>query len=147
MAEQPEQQQVPELDPLDLQIIAIKADRPNTTIREIAELTKSTPTTVWRRLQKIGSSDWIKDARNECLALLPMAIAVYARRMGKGDDESLAAARDLLFGLGVLKKQHKYEHSGPGGGPIPIHNGPVFVLEDNGSALPIPDANGTPDPS
>lgn len=131
MAGKTEQPKAADFDALDLQIIAIKKDRPNSTIREIAELTESTSTTIWRRLQKIGDSDWIKDARNECLALLPVAIAVYAKRMHGADADALAAARDLLYGLGVLKR--KTEISGPDGEPLkPL----VVILPDNGREIP-----------
>ena len=147
MRDKRDKEDKPKLDALDLQIIAVRKDNPRATIREIADKTDIPKSTVWQRLCKIGESDWIIDARNEALALLPAAIAVYALSLGEKENR-LSAARDLLNGLGILRKRH--ELSGPDGGPIQTTSA-VVILPDDGSdpdfKPPEPNAEGAVPPS
>jgi len=123
-------------DEYDLQIIAFKADPRKFTFDEIGKKLQPHPmsgTAVWKRWRKIGASEWVQDARNEFAALLPAC--VHVMRLALLDKkvpirERLAAARDIAFGLAVLRRQQ--DISGPGGGPIQFSEA-VVVLPDDGS--------------
>ena len=124
-----------EFDDVDLQIIALRKDNPRIPIRKIGERVGLSSNAVWKRLRKIGESDWILDARNECIEMLPLALHVYCRALADKTApirDRLAAARDVLYGLAVLRKQS--EVSGLGGGPIPT-SGIIVYLPDNGRGI------------
>lgn len=123
-----------EFDQYDLQIIAIRKDNPRASTREIARAIGLGKTAVWKRLRRIGESDYVKLARAELADMLPLALRAYFRSL-RNPDKQLEAAKSLLQGLGVFTT--KNEHTGDGGGPIKVA-GPVFVLPDDGSSPKVP---------
>lgn len=87
----------------------------NKSIRELAENYKIAPKTVRAELDLAYAKGFRE--RVEALIserLVPAALAVYEAHLHRG---SLEAARDLLFGIGVLKKDHKGS-SEPADAPI-----------------------------
>ena len=102
------------LDDIDLQILAIKASCPESTIREIAKQVGRSPAAVCVRLQRIPEQKWIKDIRARLESLLPLAAENVAERLGDDDhrDRRDVAADKLLAGLGHFRSKHDLQHSG-----------------------------------
>lgn len=107
-----------DLDPLDLQIIAILEVNPGIGCPRIAgELTESgTPTgasTVWDRLQRIRKSDWVEQMRKDLKELGGKILRSLDEGMEYGERKDRAAiAIRILQGLGVLVDKKKIELTG-----------------------------------
>lgn len=138
MADKPDKDTLRDFDPIDLQIIGIRRDRPRATVREIASAVGLGKSAVWKRLRRIGESDYIKLCRAELADMLPLAQRAYLASL-RNPDKQLEAASKLFAGLGVFANRN--EHSGPDGGPIRAEV--VIYIPDNGRD----DTNGDPDPA
>jgi transposase-like protein len=77
------------------------------SIREIAALFEVGSSTIHRWLKEAEQNEKLKRAKGIVgERLVPKALAVYDTKLEQGD---LEAARDILFGAGVLSKSHKVE--------------------------------------
>lgn len=130
MADKTDKQDIYEFDELDLQIIALRRDNPRITTRAIARAIGIGKTAVWKRLRRIGESDYVKLCRAEMADMLPLAQRAFILSL-RNPDKRLEAAKALLNGLGIFTT--KNELTGKDGGPIQIST-PVFILPDNDSA-------------
>lgn len=77
------------------------------SIREIAKLFEVSHGTAHRWVKEAQQTEQLKKAKGIVgERLIPKALAVYDQKLEEGD---LEAARDILFGVGVLSKQQKIE--------------------------------------
>lgn len=124
-----------QFDEIDLQIIKLRTDNPRISTREIAKHVKLSHVSVWKRILKIGESDYVKLCRADLARMLPVAQRAYLRSL-TNPDKQLEAAKSLLQGLGVFTNRN--EVSGPDGKPIQV-SGRVVLLPDDGSSPKTPD--------
>lgn len=101
----------------ELQALAMLTERVlGKSIKEVAEQFRVSPATVHDRLALARESGVLPQAKLMLLErLLPRALTVYIAAMDQQpvSEESVKAARDVLFGLGVLEKQTKVVQKGP----------------------------------
>lgn len=90
-------------DPKNDEILEVKALIPDATLEEIGKSVGLSPSAVCKRLQAIRESlretDEVKIAIDQLRGLVPLCVAVYARKLAAEDRD---VARDILKTHGLL---------------------------------------------
>ena len=103
-------------DGTNQQIIAAKNLKPNASLEEIGKAIGLSPSAVCRRMSNIktalAGTDEVAISNDQIRALVPLAVAVYAEKLGHGDRD---VARDILKTHGVIvdKREIKWDLKDP----------------------------------